>query len=96
MRRATPCEQMGPVDMNGGIHTARKQHQRKNVPICLRVASRVLCGLVLMYENDKMINEDKDENEALHSGPLSVSAHKTYKQLKTLDRIAANFASIPS
>ena len=34
---------MGPVDVNGSVHTARRQHQRKNVPICVRVASRVLC-----------------------------------------------------
>ncbi len=45
MRCAMPCEQMGPVDVNGGVHTARKQHQRKNIPICACVASRVLCGL---------------------------------------------------
>ncbi len=36
---------MEPIDVNGSVHTARKQHQRKNVPICARVASRVLCGL---------------------------------------------------
>ncbi len=42
--RAMPCKQMGPVDMNGGVHTACKQHQRKNVPICTCVASPVLCG----------------------------------------------------
>ncbi len=33
--------------MNGGVHTARKQHQRKNIGICTRVASSVLCGLGL-------------------------------------------------
>ncbi len=38
---------MGPVVVNGSIYTARKQHQRKNVPICVRVASRVLCELGL-------------------------------------------------
>ena len=38
-------KQTEPVDVNGGVHTARKQHQRKNVPICARVASHVLCGL---------------------------------------------------
>ncbi len=43
------CEQMGPVDVNESIHTARKQHQRKNVPICVRGASRVLCGLGLDF-----------------------------------------------
>ena len=46
--RRTRCtarrKQMGPIDVNGGIHTALKQHQRKNIPICARVASRVLCG----------------------------------------------------
>ncbi len=35
------------VDVNGGVHTARKQHQRKNIPIYARVVSRVLCGLGL-------------------------------------------------
>ncbi len=50
---AMPCEQMGPIDMNGGVHTARKQHQRKNVPICARVASRVLCGLGLNHRHLK-------------------------------------------
>ncbi len=43
-RRTTRRKQIGPVDVNGGIHTAHKQHQRKNVPICARVASCVLCG----------------------------------------------------
>ncbi len=27
-------KQMGPVDVNGGVHTACKQHQRKNIRIC--------------------------------------------------------------
>ncbi len=40
-------KQMGPVDVNGDVHTACKQYQRKNIPICARVASRVLCGLGL-------------------------------------------------
>ncbi len=44
MRRATRHEQMGPVDVNGGVHTARKQHQRKNVPICARVLRPVWIG----------------------------------------------------
>ncbi len=30
-----------------GVHTARKQHQRKNVPICQCVVSHVPCGLGL-------------------------------------------------
>ena len=47
MQHAMQREQMGPVHVNEGVHTARKQHQRKNVPICVRVASRVLCGLGL-------------------------------------------------
>ncbi len=45
---------MGPVDVNGSVHTARKQHQRKNIRICVRITSCVLCGLGLrknpMYE----------------------------------------------
>ncbi len=53
-RCTTRRKQMGPVDVNGGIHTAHKQHQRKNVPICVRVVSRVLCGLGLTsFEEDK-------------------------------------------
>ncbi len=47
MRRAMRCKQMGPIDVNGSIHTACKQHQRKNVRIYAHVASRVLCGLGL-------------------------------------------------
>ena len=34
-------EQMGPVDVNGGVHIVRKQHQRNNVPICMCIASCV-------------------------------------------------------
>ncbi len=49
MRRAVRRKQMGPVDTNGGVYTARKKHQRKNVGICARVASRVLCGLGLTF-----------------------------------------------
>ncbi len=30
-------KEMGPVDVNRSVHTARKQHQRKNVRICARV-----------------------------------------------------------
>ncbi len=48
-RCATLRKHMGPVVINGSIHTACKQHQRKNVPICMRVASRVLCELGLSY-----------------------------------------------
>ena len=40
-------KQMGPVDVNGGVHTACKQHQRKIIQIYAWVASRVLCGLGL-------------------------------------------------
>ena len=46
-RRAMRRKQMGPVDVNGSVHTAGKQYQRKNVPICSCIASRVLCGLGL-------------------------------------------------
>ena len=45
--RVTRRKQIGPVVVNGSVHTACKQHQRKNVPICMRVASRVLCELGL-------------------------------------------------
>ena len=44
--RVTPA--MGPVLVNGSVDTAHKQHQRRNVPICVRVTSRVLCELGLM------------------------------------------------
>ena len=40
---------MGPVIINGSVHTARKQHQRKNTPICTCVASRILCKLGLWF-----------------------------------------------
>ncbi len=46
-RCVTQGKQMGPVVVNGSIHTARKQHQRKNVPVCMRIASHVLCELGL-------------------------------------------------
>ena len=52
MRRPTQRKQMGPVDVNGGVHTTCWQHQRKNVPICTRVAFRVLCGWGLQIPND--------------------------------------------
>ena len=29
-------KQMGPVDVNRSVHTAHKQHQRKNIRICTR------------------------------------------------------------
>ena len=52
-QRAMRCKQMGTVDVNGGVHTACKQHQRKNIRICMHVASRVLCGLgrMVLAEN---------------------------------------------
>ncbi len=31
------AKEMEPIDVKGGVHTACKQHQRKNVPICARV-----------------------------------------------------------
>ncbi len=39
------AKEMGPIDVNAGVPTAHKQQQRKNIPICVRVASRVLCEL---------------------------------------------------
>ena len=41
--RAMRRKQMGPVDVNGGVHTAHKQHQRKSVPICARAWHPVSC-----------------------------------------------------
>ncbi len=46
----TQRKQMGPVDVNGGVHTARKQHQRICVRICARASSvdwalSTLCGI---------------------------------------------------
>ncbi len=46
-RTRRDAKEMEPIDVNGSVYTACKQHQRKNVPICVRVASRVLCGLGL-------------------------------------------------
>ncbi len=53
-RRAMQCKQMGPVVINGSVHTARKQHQRICIRICVRVASRVLCEWDLMQRFDAM------------------------------------------
>ncbi len=42
--RDTTCDVTqanGTCCLNGSIHTARKQHQRKNIPICMRVARSV-------------------------------------------------------
>ena len=41
---ATRCKQMGPIDVNGGVHTARKQHQRKNILICTCIPRPVWIG----------------------------------------------------
>ena len=60
MRRVTQRKQMTPIVVNGSIHTAYKQHQRKNVPICVRVASHVLCELGLM--------EHTAVNRSVHTG----------------------------
>ncbi len=46
-QRAMQRKQMGPVDVNGGVHTAHKQRQRENILICWHIASCVLCGLGL-------------------------------------------------
>ena len=43
MQRSMRHKQMGPVDVNGGVHTARKQHQRKNIRICTRIARPTSC-----------------------------------------------------
>ncbi len=52
-------QQIGPVDVNGGVHTARKQHQRKNVRIC----ARVLCGLGLEERRaSRQAQENLSEN----------------------------------
>ncbi len=54
-QRATRCKQMGPVDVNGGVHTACKQHQRKNIPICTRCILRPVwigphcCSILVLY-----------------------------------------------
>ena len=60
-------KQMAPVDVNGSVHTARKQHQRKNVPICVRVASCVLCGLTLLQVKEilSLGNRKRDSHEIL-------------------------------
>ncbi len=41
------CKQMGPVVVNGSVHTARKLHQRKNILMC--IVWRVLCELGLSH-----------------------------------------------
>ncbi len=39
-RRLARRNQMGPVDVNGSVHTARKQHQRKYILICAHCVPR--------------------------------------------------------
>ena len=51
-RRTTQCKQMGPVVLNGIVHTARKQHQRICGPICVRIASCVMCELYRPHVGD--------------------------------------------
>ncbi len=60
-RSATQRKQMGPVDVNGGVHTACKQHQRINVRICVRIASRVLCGLGLTQQTTRCSGHMKSQ-----------------------------------
>ncbi len=38
------AKEMEPIGVNGSVHTARKQHQRKNVPLCVRVVRPVWIG----------------------------------------------------
>ncbi len=45
--RTTQRKQMGPIVVNRSVHTAHKQHQRKNVLICKRVPWRVQCERAL-------------------------------------------------
>ncbi len=75
MRCPTQCKEMGPVDVNGGVHTARKQHQRKNVRICARVASRVLCGLGLSILQDKLRLGFQDEKLEPGFGSVPMTEH---------------------
>ena len=46
-RHATQRKQMGPIDVNGGVHTACKQHQKICVRICA-CASSVDWALILV------------------------------------------------
>ncbi len=54
---------MGPVDVNGGVHTAHKQHQRKNVEFARRASHPASCvdwvGGGSVHDNND-INNDKD------------------------------------
>ncbi len=65
MRRTMQRKQMGPVVVNGSVHTAGKQHQRICVPICMRVASGVLCELGLT------LIDQKSRFQILHETPKS-------------------------
>ena len=51
--RAMRCKQMGHVDVNGGVHTTRKQHQRKNNGICRvrRIPRPVWIGPKCLFYN---------------------------------------------
>ncbi len=77
--RDAQCKQMGPVDVNGGVHTARKQHQRKNIWICTHIASRVLCGLGLTVPSSSLPWTDHPtpiKNLLLHGWPRGLDADK--------------------
>ncbi len=53
-RRAMRRKQMGPVDVNGGIRNARKQHQRKNFQF-VPVTSRILCFRSFHHSQQKLL-----------------------------------------
>ena len=69
-RCATRCKQIGPIDVNG---SAPKQHQRKNVPICMRVTSRVLCGLGLTLDHGTMAHNFLLKKKTIVDGNLNIS-----------------------
>ncbi len=76
----------GPVDVNGSVHTARKQHQRKNVPICMRVAlRRASCvDWAWALQVDKCERISFADKSVVNEPPAS--AEKTTKELTSHSR----------
>ncbi len=75
---------MGPVVINGCIHTAGKQHQMKNVPNCVCIASRVLrelglFGPLVFVFSTKWEPFSRLGSESVHPTSLILDPHRQQK-----------------
>ncbi len=79
---------MGPVDVNGGVHTAHKQHQRICIGICARASNVdwvLLSAFPLTWNSGMVIS--KDLLAILPSGWATVSKTITNGELKFLQEL---------